>query len=170
MSNIDWYRRHGFGVQQRQAPPSAPPRYVIGEDGRAVPIAPQESYETGRIPVTTPTSDVPLGQRTAHEVIATYRGSKEGHRAGIHKDSRCPHCNSAHYLAIGNTLPRCFDCNYKPPRGGFDAQPNLQDPTRGLVQGVPVAQARNYSNPDAIHNGQIPVGTRITQSGSITPI
>jgi hypothetical protein len=180
MSN--WYQRHGIGVPP-QVPPTTVPQYAMGPDGRVVQInAPtQQVQQQAQYPVYPqqvpvgpqyPGNTAPPGKISASAGVGLWKGSR-GAQTTI---TGCPRCGSNNYSSeitadseaggqSRKSLGRCFDCNYRPQRNEYNAQPNLQQlgSLRGVNMGdqVPVVSARNYEPPPLPKSYETAPGTGV---------
>lgn len=162
MSASDWYRQR-LGPA-RPAQPAAAPRVVLGQDGRAQLVYPEQTPSPEQY-LSRPweqqqlrPGEAPLGQTTAGDGIRLWRGSREAQGTS----DRCPECGSGNYIEQitaklgegqgGESGKRsagfCMGCGYRP--GGRNIGPSLQPhgSIRGMNQGeIPVESARQAATP-----------------------
>lgn len=181
--SIDWYRqRLGRPAPSARPHPVAPqpaPKFVIGPDGRAYPLAgpeeqppdpgyqPQLGYQQPGVPSGVPSQvGVPIGQIKAGEAINYWKGTAAAQKSA----SGCPSCGSPAYFAeyraglqdgMGGesgklSLGQCPNCGY----GNTNVAPLRTDANGFAIQGrldrppVPTQQPKSLRG---IKQGQIPI-------------
>ena len=174
--SIDWYRQR-FGAPARspqRAVPQAPPKFVIGGDGRAYRLAddteaqPEQPWQQ-QPPQAGPGAGVPsqiaapIGQIHVGEAVGYWKGTADAQKGA----GGCPRCGSPNYFSemqaglqdgvAGESgklsMGHCFQCGYRSTTGrSHAAVPSEQ--MRGSLRGIkndgkiPIEQSRQPHTPE----------------------
>lgn len=88
VSNADWWAQK---LAQQSPTPQSRPTNMVPMPPSQSPMTPMPSFQQNPLP-----SNVRSAQQT----------------------QTCPDCNSANYMSVNNTAPRCFECGYPVEQSG----------------------------------------------------